>query len=668
MLTLNRRTLEVALYVAAILISFVYVGYDFDRVWFWRPDDLGVTLVFALVVARISAAVLEWRVNPLVAVVGPGIVYWLATGLYVEGLSALYLCAIGYSVGALLQRILGRVLGQQSGRSARLDFSLTTLIGFAALTILLPPALTFVPHFLFFKAGLWLLPACYVKELWQVVGKLRVRVAPLPKVEIARLSAVAVGMTFAATFCNIPDVTFDSLLMHLNIPFRLNTLGGTFLDPAQVYWAFYPQGIDHLFAVATWGLDFITPKMISFLALLLAINVFRKLLGETRLRTYTVAFCLACPILLQQVTQSFIDLIWSIYIVLAALIFRARGSEKDGINPFSRTFTVTLFLLAGCASKLFTACYLIPFLPFLVPALLRLKPREMGAVMILGFLALWWGWYGFLRTGNPIFPLYNNLWHSPLFSTEPFGDNRWYRTLSWRSLWDLTLNANYFGEIDPGAFGLSFTFALPLACLAALRAHRRSGPRFLLFILLVGGVLVLCLQPYYRYLLPTVLGLHVLAAYAPEDENRGWIARWLNPSLVWFAAIALVGSQGWFARHPLMHRSVRGRREYLAKSLPYLPLFRAINDAADIDRILVAPPDFSALVGLIKPAYLNNVYSQLVARRFSALQSDEELSTFMKDLGVREFMVKHDQNLPVLSHFGCRRRFENVAFDLITCR
>ena len=91
-------------------------------------------------------------------------------------------------------------------------------------------------------------------------------------------------------------------------------------------------------------------------------------------------------------------------------------------------------LLAGAAIglKLTTACYAVGFAAALLltppqdggPRLRRLLAFGLGGVAGWAAIGGPWSWLLYQRFGNPFFPLYNAIFHSPDYSTTNFFDNR----------------------------------------------------------------------------------------------------------------------------------------------------------------------------------------------------------------------------------------------------
>ncbi len=115
------------------------------------------------------------------------------------------------------------------------------------------------------------------------------------------------------------------------------------------------------------------------------------------------------------------------------LVLRADEAARGGERLWPRYAGAGLLAGAAVALKLTTAPYLIAFGPAIV-ALKLLEPRlprlggllsfGLGAALSLAALGGPW-WLAVYRVfGNPLFPFYNAVFHSPYYLPENFFDNR----------------------------------------------------------------------------------------------------------------------------------------------------------------------------------------------------------------------------------------------------
>lgn len=109
-------------------------------------------------------------------------------------------------------------------------------------------------------------------------------------------------------------------------------------------------------------------------------------------------------------------------------ILRLLLKHKKG-DPVSTTGIAYFALLNGTclALKLTNVVYVVPIIcVYLFNNVHGMKPRHWIAAICCGAcpFALYL-YYNYICTGNPVFPYYNNVFHSPFFDANNFRDERW---------------------------------------------------------------------------------------------------------------------------------------------------------------------------------------------------------------------------------------------------
>jgi hypothetical protein len=159
-----------------------------------------------------------------------------------------------------------------------------------------------------------------------------------------------------------------------------------------------------------------------------------------------VAFALLNPILLQQIGSSFADITTG-ELVLAGWLLLARA-----IRTPRKAWVIWAGLLCGIATglKLTNAVHAISGFAVLIMLPLTLRGRirhgvAYGISLGLGFvvIAAPWSYRLERRFGNPLFPLMNNVFRSPEFTTEPLHHFRFIPATVAEALW------RPFAMIDP---------------------------------------------------------------------------------------------------------------------------------------------------------------------------------------------------------------------------
>ena len=151
-----------------------------------------------------------------------------------------------------------------------------------------------------------------------------------------------------------------------------------------------------------------------------------------------VAFAFINPILLQQIGASFADITTG-ELVLAGWLMLARATRTP-----SKAWVIWAGLLCGVATglKLTNAVHAISGFAVLIMLPLSLRGRVRRGVVYgislgLGFavIAAPWSYRLERRFGNPLFPLMNNVFRSPEFTTEPLHHFRFIPATVAEALW-----------------------------------------------------------------------------------------------------------------------------------------------------------------------------------------------------------------------------------------
>jgi hypothetical protein len=159
-----------------------------------------------------------------------------------------------------------------------------------------------------------------------------------------------------------------------------------------------------------------------------------------------VVFALINPILLQQIGSTFADITTG-ELVLAGWLLLALAVRMPGTTP-----VICAGLLCGIATglKLTNAVHAISGFAVVIMLPLTLRGRirhglAYGISLGLGFVVIAAPWSYRLagRFGNPLFPLMNNIFRSPEFTTEPLRHLRFIPATVAEALW------RPFAMIDP---------------------------------------------------------------------------------------------------------------------------------------------------------------------------------------------------------------------------
>ncbi len=366
----------------------------------------------------------------------------------------------------------------------------------------------------------------------------------------ATLAVVALGIASSAAWP--PTLQFDDLAYHLGLPWQLMLHGRYVPDATQQVWAFAPwagdivQALPQVLARAEARTAVNAAWLLATAAALWRIGAGLRL--APAMRWATVALLASLPMTamllggMQTETAAAAVTAWLAAIVLAPAP-RTRG-----------LFAGALLFGLLCALKPIHAVAAFPLLAWAAWRHRAARPRP-GAFAFAVLLLLVVGGSSYamawLRTGNPVLPMLNDVFRSPYFTVQRFDDLRWHQGFDLALPWRMTFHTSAYVEGWDGALGLVLV-ALSGAWLLALAERRTRG-------LAAGATFAIALPllplQYARYVHPgIVLLLPALVAVvqrrAPGKTGIALLAA------TCIAGIALQANAGWMLRTGAVKRSL----------------------------------------------------------------------------------------------------------------
>lgn len=559
-------------------------------------EDPRASAVGALCLAALLAAAMAFARH---RGLGAGAVLGLL-GLAVSAAFA----GVGATAAVLLAAVSAFCIGSRVSRAAegarvgRVDAILAIAIGMAALSLAVG-VMSFAP--VNNPATYLLLMALPIAIGWRrnLVALRGLATASGPRREdgatgwVALLDlATAFALALRLLAALHPEIGTDALAMHLVIADRLANEGRFHYDVTRAIWAVMPMAADWQFALVHMLGGEPAARLVNFLADALLVLLVRNVAADARgvfAGAVAAAVYATTPLLFLETASLFVENFWALW-SCAALVVAARAAAQ----PTVRDASTSGFLVGtALAAKVITA-FLAPF--FLVAAALWcLRAKARGWWMLLAFTvaALVAGALPYanawIRTGNPVFPFMNELFHSPLFNASDSFNNALFNThASWRTLYDATFHSGKFLEAVPGAMGLAWMVLLPAALFSALLG--RGSPRVAAVCAMLFVALVFAFQSYLRYILPVLPVLAFLVGIAATAAAPRGIARHAVAGLVFACAVAgiyLTPSSNY------LHRKIdlppfagsEAAEDYVARQRPDRRMARVI-DALQLRKVL----------------------------------------------------------------------------------
>lgn len=385
-------------------------------------------------------------------------------------------------------------------------------------------------------------------------------------VDAAPRAAAATVLLFglAATACWLPSLQMDDLTYHLGLPTQLRLHAAYAPDARVQMWAFAPWAGDVLHGIVGVMAGREAHGAMNALWLLLMAGGAGALLAALhaapRERWAALALLASLPPLVWMAAGQQTELAaTAVTLALAAVIVAdAPGRLWAGAALFAGLFA--LKPVHGIAA-----------LPLIAYAAWRHRhavpwPRMPAAVALFALVALSSETMAWRATGNPLLPLFNDVFRAPAMPPTPLDDARWHAGFAPDLLWRMTFDTDRYYEGWDGALGFAAIALGGLWLLALLRRPHRG--------LFVSASLAMLLpllpMQYARYAWP---GLGLLLVLLPVGAEARLGRRTFAWSFVALCVLDLAfqANASWLHHASVMKRTLRSPFDDTALLRDWLP-------------------------------------------------------------------------------------------------
>jgi 4-amino-4-deoxy-L-arabinose transferase-like glycosyltransferase len=315
-----------------------------------------------------------------------------------------------------------------------------------------------------------------------------------------------------------PETGCDALAAHLMVASNVASHGRWSFDYVHYSWALWPIASDWLSTVG-WILGGeIAARLMNFTSFLLVLAMLHSLTVRISTRSIgrlVVALFASTSLAFGLTQNTFTEMTLTAFAFGAFVVIAGVG------GPLSRSRLVAAGILMGaCLLSKASAIYLVlPLAILLVVICVRQRGliKSFAYVGGAGAVCLAVGAsayiYAYTKTGNPVFPLYNDVFKSPDFPypAATFTDGRWVGHFSWLLPYRMTFASSGYSEVSDGAMGFQYLLLCP-AGLAAALVTRKKTLLMAAAVSLVAALILLVNTQYIRYLFPALaIGMLVCA-------------------------------------------------------------------------------------------------------------------------------------------------------------
>ncbi|WP_230150253.1 phospholipid carrier-dependent glycosyltransferase [Pseudomonas brassicacearum] len=542
------------------------------------------------------------------------------------------------AVFALSSTVLGRWLLRQETLA---DWSVHLLVGAGAFGTLTGLAAYLPINYPWLYGALLLLPLVWGHRHVTSIGR-----ELLLHIQATRSTQTPVQTALDVLICGfaclyvlvafMPEVGHDALAMHLFVPSHLAQRHQWSFDASTYVWAVMPMLADWIYSIV-YMLAGETASRLSNSAFTLLLawqirNMTRWAGGSaTSARCASLIF-LSTPLAFAESSSLHIESAWTAFMMAGTLaILKVSGFTPEPRERLSQLRLAGLLLGFALATKAVTLSVLPVLLVILLLHYKAWAVQGIAKTLLLGSVALILAGAtpyvsaGYL-TGNPVFPFFNAIFHSPLWPNINFEPPATFgRGMTWDTLYRMVFKSPEFIEGRVGAAGFQWLL-LPTAAVAVLL----SGNKKALCILLVSaGAMLLTFHStaYLRYVFPSFALFSVILALPFSD------ARIFPRSLAIVAGAVLILTNTRFIQAATYYGEIKpsallsqaGRDAYLLERLPIRKMVDTVN-ALNTGHQPVAVFASPLMAGLHGDALYASWYNLKWKSEFDAAASPSELA------------------------------------------
>lgn len=485
----------------------------------------------------------------------------------------------------------------------------------------------------------------------------------LGNVAAAVLCASAVSVACLAAL--FPTVNYDDTAFHLRLSTELSAYGRALFDVTTQIWSVAPHYSDLFYAVPTVMAGEDARGAVNLVLILLCTTLFARglfaLQKNATVALLATALFISCPVFFLVGTTMQSELLLTTLTVAAARTLLHRPEQRSQVFDHLLTLVAVCALMAGIKTTgamlgviLLSAWCTLWITQFRSVEPGRLQLPGLSTILYLGaaaFLALHSYVNAYIVTGNPVFPLFNGVFHSPYYAPENFVSPLYTQGPSWNGFFGMFFHTSRHLESADGVAGFQYLVMLP-AALVGLWIQRKNSRLLVVVTAGIGFFLLLfSQQQYVRYLLPATaliawpfLGLVTLPGRTMLARPTRWLLIACVCSLT-LLNLAMTKKVIWYADTDIRHLFVQsGRADFEQHVSAEVALNRIVNQTfGNTSRVLYDThrPFGANLEGT--PLY-TNWYNPKLSVDYAQQLDSKSIAALMDRYGVTHVMVNSLSN------------------------
>ncbi|WP_152682670.1 hypothetical protein [Caenimonas sp. SL110] len=651
MSTTASRLLTTAAFIASLFCIGVWWPAPVPMAWDFQSKVVVAGIAFALMLGIASFFV---RVSRIAAVL---VAVWIFIAIHAGGVSAA-LAFVLFGAGAMA--VGAAIVGRAGSLTAIERAVLAYLVGLSLMIAVLSPVLAVAIHYPSSYAAACLLLVFWQRgALWALLQDLHMQWRQWRggKPSFALAAAIFLAMLawgYGALGTLTPVASYDDLAFHLRLPTELLVRHFYAFDVDHQIWSAAPLASDLAYAIAyviSQGAEGVKAWVNGSYHLACAVLLAGLLLRRTR--PWPAVLCLvgylSIPLVLAINHTLHTE---GISAALVIGIFTLWALARDSQSPGPAIGAALMLASLGASKSSNLVMCLVLGLVWLPTFWRHARARPLMGLAILAALATVITPYvtSWIRSGNPVLPLFNAVFKSPYFEAVNFKNDGYAGKFNGSLFANLFLDGQRHLETAiASAGGMSLYFLVPAAVIL-LAWKGDIERRVAMGAVLVYSLILLSSQQYLRYLFPVMaIGMFAVSRVwdpLPTDDRklaRMWQYWWsallglaILMNLYWMPGVF------WQTKPREMIDSAltpRGRTAYLGQYAPERELTRAANaDMGIHSRVLYSVDPYGAdLHGT--PVYAN-WYNPRALGAMRAVTDQASAGEFMRKERITHMVVK----------------------------
>ena len=408
------------------------------------------------------------------------------------------------------------------------------------------------------------------------------------------------SLTFLCTLT--PAVSADALNYHLYLPKLWLKEGRIFTIPFNIY-SFFPQGGEMLYLYAFVMDGEISAKLLHFSSLFLILFLFYYFFKDifsfnSFYSLISFLIFISTPVVIRVASWAYVDVIQTFYILLSLylLLFYFKKEERTSI------YLSAIFLGFAISIKYLSLIWLIFFfLLFLEKSIEKriakftiLKQLLLYVLFIFLFASPFY-LRNFLKTGNPFYPFFYNIFDGKFLNPEKshllslyfksFGPGE-----SFKDLILLPLRLSFFAQFGnpyrfDGVIGIIYLFVLIIAIFNFKKLNLKILPRSFFYFPIIFILIWFKLSQQIRFLIPLLAFVSLILTVFIQQINSSKINLVFS---ILFSLYLWCPFSFFMKEKPyLFLMGKESRKDYITRHIFVYPLIEKINKLPSGSKIML---------------------------------------------------------------------------------